>query len=35
MKQNAEAAEPKKPNEGSVEGAVKIKTPKKKEMRQD
>ena len=31
MQQNAETAEPEKPNEGNVEVTVKIKTPKKKE----
>ena len=35
MEQNAEAVEPEKPNEGSVEVTVKIKTPKKKEKSQD
>ena len=35
MKQNAEAVEPEKPNEGSVEVTVKIKTPNKKEKSQD
>ena len=35
MEQNAEAVEPEKPNEGTVEVTVKIKTPKKKEKSQD
>ena len=35
MEQNSEATEPGKPNEGSVEVTVKIKTPKKKEKSQD
>jgi hypothetical protein len=35
MKQNAEAVEPDKPNEGFVEVTVKIKTPDKKQKSQD
>ncbi len=35
MEQNAEAVEPEKPKEGSVEVTVKIKPPKKKEKSQD
>ena len=33
--QKAEAVEPEKPEEGNVEVTVKIKTPKKKEKKQD